>query len=165
MTGTSGAVFSPCRRYRYVLWRTWDANQPRVNFVGLNPSTADEVSDDPTMRRCRQFATDWGYGGFIMTNLFAFRATRPHDLKSATEPIGTDNDLWLIRAAGEAEAVVFAWGVHGVYLGRDAAVVKQIGRRGHCIGVTKHGLPAHPLYLRKDLRLLPFPPTAIRIRP
>jgi hypothetical protein len=156
MTSTSGAIFSPCRRYRYVLWRTWEADHPRVNFIGLNPSTADEISDDPTMRRCRQFAAQWGYGGFIMTNLFAFRATKPHNLKSAAEPIGDDNDLWLIRAAEEAELVVLAWGVHGAFLGRGEAVIRRMGNRCCCIQLTKHGQPAHPLYLRKGLPLVPF---------
>jgi hypothetical protein len=156
MKGISGAVFSPCREYRYVLWRTWDDKGPRVNFIGLNPSTADEVLDDPTMRRCRQFATHWGYGGFIMTNLFAFRATKPNVLKSAAEPIGADNDLWLIRAADEAKVIVVAWGIHGAFLGRADAVTRQIGNRCHCIGLTKHGQPAHPLYLRNGLPLLPF---------
>jgi len=158
MTGLSGAVFSPCRSYRYVLWRTWDDKLPRVNFVGLNPSTADEVSDDPTMRRCRRFAEHWGFGGFIMTNLFAFRATKPSDLRGAADPIGSDNDLWLTRASGEAQIVVFAWGVHGAFLGRNEVIIRQIGSGGHCIGLTKHGHPAHPLYLRNGLPLLPFPP-------
>jgi hypothetical protein len=159
MTGSAGAVFSPCRGYRYVLWRTWDSQGPRVNFVGLNPSTADEVSDDPTIRRCRQFAAHWGFGGFIMTNLFAFRATKPSDLKSASTPVGPENDRWLARAAEEAETVVFAWGVHGTILGRSEAIIRQIGKGAHCIALTNRGQPAHPLYLKNGLPMRPFHPT------
>jgi|SRR5665213_1470774 len=156
MTGLSGAVFSPCRRYRYVLWRTWDDQLPRVNLVGLNPSTADELSDDPTMRRCRQFAADWGFGGFIMTNLFAFRATKPDILKSTAEPVGAHNDQWLAIAASEADVVVFAWGVSGSLYERDTAVIGQIGAGAQCIALTKHRHPAHPLYLPSGLPLIPF---------
>jgi len=81
----SHATFSPCRKYRYSLFRIWDEDKSLVLFIGLNPSTADEKEDDPTIRRCINFAKQWGwgYGGLIMGNLFSFRATQPSDLKQA----------------------------------------------------------------------------------
>ena len=123
-------VFSSCRSYRYVLWREFDAANPAYAlFIGLNPSTADETRDDPTIRRCKEFARRWGCGAVCVANLFAFRATRPADLKSAPSPIGRANDRWLVRLAAEAEVVVAAWGIHGSYgsfAGRDRAVLQLL---------------------------------------
>ena len=66
----SGAEFSPDRKYRYALWRIWDKSNPLIMFIGLNPSKANELKDDPTIRRVRRFAFDWGYGGVYMINYF-----------------------------------------------------------------------------------------------
>jgi hypothetical protein len=93
----SSAVFSTCRRYRYVLRRIWDRSTPPAMFVGLNPSTADEVKDDPTVRRCIGYAKRWGFGGLIMTNIFAFRSTDPNALVELDDPVGPRNDAWLRR--------------------------------------------------------------------
>lgn len=93
------AKLSDCRTYRYELWRTWDESKPYAMFIGLNPSTADETEDDPTIRRCINFAKTWGYGGLCMTNLFAYRATQPEDMKRASDPIGNKNDETLILLA------------------------------------------------------------------
>src|SRR4028119_2392792 len=90
-----GAIFDPTRTYRYALWRTWDAARPPVAFVLLNPSTADARRDDPTIRRCANFARTWGFGGLEVVNLFAFRATHPTDLKCAADPVGPQNDVHL----------------------------------------------------------------------
>jgi hypothetical protein len=87
----SGAEFSECQQYRYTLWRTWDSQADRVMFIGLNPSTADETEDDPTIRRCIRFAKDWGYGGILMMNAYAYRSTAPRGLKQVTDPIGPRN--------------------------------------------------------------------------
>lgn len=86
------AVLSADRRYRYGLFRIWDLERPLAMFVGLNPSTADETDDDPTIRRCVRFASDWQYGGLIMANLFAYRATSPRDLPDGEEAVGALND-------------------------------------------------------------------------
>jgi len=91
----SGAVFSPCDRYRYVLWRTWKPHIPSVVFIGLNPSTADAQRNDPTIRRCIGFAQTWGYGGIIIANLFSYRATQPNTLRQVSDPVGPDTDQWL----------------------------------------------------------------------
>lgn len=93
------ATLSEDRKYRYTLTRIWDETKPKVMFIGLNPSTADETKDDPTIIRCINFAKSWGYGGLEMTNLFAFRATNPKVMKNEKEPIGKDNDTWLKKLA------------------------------------------------------------------
>lgn len=143
------AQFSDDRKYRYALWRIWDNSKPHVLFIGLNPSTADETKNDPTIRRCIQFAMDWGYGGICMANLFAFRATDPKIMKQSIEPIGPENNMWLITLNQGTCLTIAAWGINGNYLGRDKDVIKLLPNMW-CLGTTKNGYPKHPLYLRKD---------------
>nr|CAA6816665.1 MAG: Unknown protein [uncultured Thiotrichaceae bacterium] len=119
--------------------------------IGLNPSTADEVADDPTLIRCMNFAKSWGYGGVCMSNLFAYRATAPGDMKAQTDPVGADNDAWLIKLAEEAGIVVAAWGNDGNFLNRSSEVREMIPNL-HCLKMNKSGEPAHPLYLKADLK-------------
>jgi len=142
------ATFSDCRKYRYALWRTWDSEIPYAMFVGLNPSTADETEDDPTIRRCLNYARDWGYGGLCMVNLFGFRATQPNDMKDASDPIGPDNDTYLITLAKDAGVIIAAWGNHGSYLNRSSEIIKVIPNI-KCLRQNASGEPAHPLYQRK----------------
>jgi hypothetical protein len=150
-------ILSQCRTYRYVLWREWDTINPAyAMFVGLNPSTADEVEDDPTIRRCVGYAKRWGYGALCMTNLFAYRATDREVMKSHPSPVGVDNDRWLVEMAKGAAIVVAAWGVDGAHLHRDQAVIRLLGKGLTCLGLTKSGHPAHPLYLKKSLKSIPF---------
>lgn len=157
----SNAEFSPCRTWRYTLTRVWDKSKPMAMFVGLNPSTADEVRNDPTVRRCIGFAQDWGYGGLIMTNIFAFRATDPKVMKKAEDPVGPENDKWLIRSAEKAGLVVAAWGTHGIHMNRERLVLDLFrgweDRRLTCLGKTKAGHPKHPLYLPKDAMVVRWP--------
>lgn len=150
------AELSPCRRYRYALWRTWDDRLPRVMFIGLNPSTADETVDDPTLRRTMDFARRWGFGGVGNGNLFAFRATDPKAMRAAEDPVGPDNDAWLRRLADEAGLVVAAWGNHGAFLERSAAVRRALPDL-HVLKLNASGEPAHPLYQRADIRPAPWP--------
>jgi len=118
------AVFSPCRTWRYVLERVWwPRDQHRVPFLGLNPSTADEIEDDPTVRRCLGYAKQWGFGGMIMLNIFAFRATNPRVMKAAADPVGPDNDGCLTTVANRVTLVVAAWGNDGAFRGRSREVV------------------------------------------
>lgn len=150
-------VLSPRRRYRYCLWREWDRTNPRYAvFVGLNPSTADEVDDDPTIRRCIDYAKRWGYGALCMVNLFAYRATQPKLMKEHVAPVGDDNDFWLLEVVKDAEVVVAAWGTNGTHRGRDKAVMRLLAGRLSCLDKTKEGQPKHPLYLRKALEPHPF---------
>lgn len=145
------AIFSECRNYRYALWRTWDATKPTVMFVGLNPSTADEITDDPTLTRCINFAKSWDYGGVCMANLFAFRATEPRAMKVARDPIGSENNEWLLRLSKDAALVVAAWGNDGSFLGRSRQVITLLPDM-HCLKMNKSGEPAHPLYQPASLK-------------
>lgn len=152
------ARFSACRAYRYELWRWWNRDKPYAMFVGLNPSTADERRDDPTVRRCIRFASDWGYGGLCMSNLFALRATDPRVMLAHPEPEGPDNEATLIRLAGDAGIVVAAWGVHGRHRDRDQWAQTALRGKLHHLGLTLEGLPRHPLYLRADVLPQPLAP-------
>lgn len=100
--------------------------------------------------RCINFAKSWGYGGVCMTNLFAYRATDPKDMKAQNDPIGADNDIWLNKLANDAGIVVAAWGNDGSYLGRSNMVVEMLPNL-HYLKMNKSGEPAHPLYLKADL--------------
>lgn len=105
----TGAVFSPKRLYRYKLWRYWGNKHNVVNFIMLNPSTADEIRNDPTVERCERRARDWGYGGLIVTNIFAIRGTDPKIIKSVRYPIGPSNNSYILECAKEAKLIVCAW--------------------------------------------------------
>ena len=147
---TSGAYFSPCRVWRYTLWRIWDASLPSVNWLMLNPSTADEFVLDPTLKRCLNFSREWGYGGMVITNLFAYRATKPAVMKAYHEPVGAENDRAIIETASGADLVVCGWGNHGSHRRRDKEVLGLLSMakvRLHCLTVNGDGSPGHPLYL------------------
>jgi hypothetical protein len=139
--------------YRYRLSRVWAAGD-LVAWIMLNPSTADAEQDDQTIRTCVRLARSWGYGGILVANLFAWRATSPRDLLMQPEPNGPDADAWLLRVAGEAATVVCAWGNHGRHRGRAAEVLRLLaGRRLHHVGMTGAGQPRHPLYLPNDTKM------------
>ena len=161
--GTCGAVFSPDRLYRYSLWRRWGFGRPPnpttvkdvldsdlCCFIGLNPSTADEVDNDPTVRRCIDFSKRWGYAGMVMLNLFAWRATDSKVMKLMPHPIGPLNDAAIKYVTSRCGRTVCCWGVHGAWLDRGAAVLAMLdppqGRLFH-LGQTKAYHPKHPLYL------------------
>lgn len=150
------AMMSPDEKYRYVLIRTWNtlATDPfglrYVIFVGLNPSTADATVDDPTIRRCVNYAKAWGFTGMGMLNLFALRATQPSDMMKEIEPVGEFNDKWIKYFTEDAGLVVACWGAHGSFLGRDKVVRAMIPHLNY-LRLTKQGHPAHPLYLPGNL--------------
>lgn len=148
-TLSSMAVLSPCRSYRYELWRRWGSGGT-CTFIGLNPSTADETNDDPTIRRCVGFAKEWGYGSLCMVNLFAFRATQPKDMMSAADPIGPENDATLEKVFTGSGMVIAAWGNHGKHLNRGRDVLEKFPDI-HFLKLNSDGSPAHPLYLPKSL--------------
>ena len=149
------ATFSDCRKYRYALSRTWNGKKKTILFIGLNPSTADEKIDDPTIRRCINYAQNWGYGSLLMVNLFAYRATMPTELKNVKNPIGNDNDLHIIELSKKVDLSVAAWGNEGSLLNRDKEVKKLIPNL-KCLKINKSGQPAHPLYQKKDLKLIKY---------
>lgn len=156
-----GAEISNCRRFRYRLWRVWDAARPCVLFVMLNPSTADADDDDSTIRRCIGFASRWGFGGMEVVNLYAWRETDSTALKKVRhcDPVGPDNDAYLWGGLMRCPQIVCAWGAHDLVDQRAAEVLDLIRRAGAvpmCLGVSKVGHPLHPLYLKGDLLPVPF---------
>jgi hypothetical protein len=153
------ATFSEDRVYRYQLVRsTGYPNQALVNFVGLNPSTADESYDDPTVRRLIGFARRHAFGFLILTNLYAFRVTDPRALKLAADPIGPENLRYLAAATRNAQRIVPCWGAHGAPGSRGREVLELLRRLGNIwvFGLTKGGEPLHPLYLAYENELRPL---------
>lgn len=147
------AQFSKCRNYRYSLHRMWDESLPKVMFIALNPSTADEVTNDRTVNRCINFAKSWDYGGLIMANIFAYRSTDPKKLKQAPndDPIGPNNDKWISKLQDQADLVVIAWGTRGVLHKRNESILKVL-KNPFYLKLTKYGHPGHPLYIPKDTK-------------
>lgn len=154
------AIFSMDDQYRYTLRIVWDARLALCQFVGLNPSTADEMKDDPTLRRVKEFARMWGYGGIIMTNIFAFRSTDPKPLYSMEKKaVGGYNDKWLVDTSTHCDRVIAAWGVHGQLIERGKQVAAMLGpKKLYCMGLTAEGFPKHPLYLKRELVPKPYWP-------
>ncbi len=154
----SVAIYSPCMAYRYCLTRTWGVG-PKAVFVMLNPSTATEVQNDPTVERCERRARVLGFGAFRVTNIFAYRATDPKVMRRAADPVGPDNDAAILESAGWADRVICAWGSHGAHLGRGAAVKAMLWATGvplwH-LGLTQGGAPKHPLYIGYDCQPEPW---------
>lgn len=141
--------------YRYLLQRFWDARLETLNFVMLNPSTADAKLDDPTIRRCLGFARALGFGSLEVTNLFALRSTDPKALRCHIDPVGPENDEQIVSSARVCQMTVCAWGNHGAYLNRGSRVLdllRKAGIKPHALRVGKTGAPAHPLYLPGDLQ-------------
>lgn len=156
----STAIYSPCMRYRYALTRIWNGAGARVLFVMLNPSTATEVQNDPTVERCERRARALGFGGFRVCNIFAFRATDPRVMRAAPDPVGPANDGAIIEGADWAGKIVCAWGTHGAHLGRGPAVeglLRATGSPLFHLGLSKAGHPRHPLYIGYDRQPEPWP--------
>jgi hypothetical protein len=159
---TKTAVLSDCKQYRYFLIRTWDDNLPRVLFIMLNPSTADAIEDDNTIRRCKGYAKDWGYGGFYVINLFAFRSKTPADLLKVANPIGSENETWFRRSSAMASLIVCAWGNSKIVskLQKNFPQYKLLShlfqKPLHYLELSKDGTPKHPLYLSKELKPNPY---------
>jgi len=150
----SEAVYSDCERYRYLLTRVWGAG-PKALFVMLNPSTATEVQNDPTVERCERRARVLGFGAFRVANIFAYRATDPQVMRAATDPVGPENDHAILSALPWADLVICAWGNHGLHLNRGAeveALLRQSGARLAHLGLTGQAQPRHPLYVSYDVK-------------
>lgn len=148
-----GAEFSRCRKYRYTLWRRWDFESElnQCMFIGLNPSTADETNNDPTVRRCIRFAKDWGFTGLLMMNAYGFRATDPKVMKAEPKPVGPGNDKAFARWGPKVGLIIAAWGTHCTE-DREQNICNVLNRQVNCLGRTKAGRPKHPLYLRADTK-------------
>ena len=165
----SSATVSACGRFRYRLGRSWaeQGDEPVLLFVMLNPSTADAVVNDPTIKRCMGFARAADFGGIEVVNLFAYRATKPAALRSAGWQVGPENDHHIAQAARGASGVCVAWGAHAGHPVATARVQQVMpllrGIRGEplCLHITASGHPAHPLMLPSTCRLQPFTLQAI----
>ena len=153
----SSATFSPCRTYRYSLTRIWDADAPVCAFVLLNPSTADETANDPTITRCIGFARRWGFGSLLAVNIFALRSTDPKGLRRIDDPVGPGNDRAIRRVIKSADLVVAAWGGHGKYLDRGRRVLTMLPDDAVCLGINRDGAPKHPLYIPGDTEPIALP--------
>jgi len=159
------ATLSPCRFYRYLLTRRWNADLNVVAFVGLNPSTADETEDDPTIRKCIGFARKWGYGGIAMVNLFSLRSTNPRGLLSSARPYGppgsVHDPIQILRNHFGPTLTVCAWGNSAPVRGMIRLRAEQITRNNltwplHCLRTNNDGSPSHPLYLPGNLQPVPW---------
>lgn len=152
----AGAVFSDCKKYRYVLWRTWDESKPSIMFIGLNPSTANAKEEDATVRKVIGFAERYGYGKVYMMNCFPFVSTDPKLLKD-TANIGL-NDEWLHQISLRCNEIVFAWGNFKIVrdMRRDQAV-SQLFPKAKALVINKNGSPKHPLYVPYSAKLVEFP--------
>lgn len=144
-----GADISDCETYRYRLWRIWDDGKPIVVWIMLNPSTADATKDDPTIRQCMKFSDSWGYGGIMVVNLFAVRASDPRFIRSFEgDPVGPHNDEFIVDAIKAEPLSIAAWGNHGWIRGRDMKVLDLARGAGvsiYHLGLTKQDRPKHPL--------------------
>lgn len=161
--GLATATFDDTQRYRFRLSRVWDPNLPRVNFLMLNPSTADAFQLDPTVRRCVGFSKAWGAGALEVTNVFALRSTDPAGLKRIEDPVGVGNDTAIVAAARAADIVVAAWGVHAVLGGREGTVRRLLADADvqlRYLRLTKDGHPGHPLYVPGDTKPALWSPTS-----
>jgi hypothetical protein len=149
------AVYSDCELYRYLLTRVWDPSGAKALFVMLNPSTATEVQNDPTVERCERRARTLGFGAFRVCNIFAWRATDPKMMRRAPDPVGPANDAAIGESCLWADTIVCAWGTHGAHLGRGPEVERLMRRSGkplHHLGLTREGHPKHPLYIGYEVR-------------
>ena len=146
------ATISECGKYRYTLTRQWDYSKPLLCWIMLNPSMADANIDDPTIRRCIDFSTKWGYGGLYVVNLFALRSVNPAELLKVHDPIGPENNFTIIQFL--KWPIIAAWGAWGAYKNRDKHVSELLaGADIKCLGMTKMGQPKHPLYIAKITKL------------
>lgn len=155
----STAVYSACLRYRTALTRIWDPALPRIAFVLLNPSTATEVQNDPTLERCERRARALGHGSFRVCNIFALRSTDPRALYREADPVGPGNDAAIVAAALWADLALCGWGTHGALRdrgGQVAALLAATGRPLWHLGRTKAGAPRHPLYVAYSQQPLPW---------
>lgn len=153
------ALMSDNRNYRYELTRVWKPKKPKILFIGLNPSTADETADDPTIRKLTTFAKKWGYGGFVIINVFALRSTNWRNLLHTLDPIGPSNEMtlksWAYLCKVRGMKVVFMWGRNAIRVNQIwVKKVKQLFRENEveCFELTLNKSPKHPLFLSANTK-------------
>jgi hypothetical protein len=158
---TKSAILSDCKQYRYSLERIWDESKPKVLFIMLNPSKADADIDDRTINKCIKFAKSWEFGGLIVGNLFAYRATDKYELLKIEDPIGAKNQKHLDEMISKSESVICAWG--------NIDILRKVGKKlkpsyepfnnnsekFYFIELSIYGIPKHPLYLKLKPEFVP----------
>lgn len=144
------AIISEDTNYRYELSRVFDETKPMIVFIGLNPSTADANIDDPTIKKCLNYAKNWWYGWFYMWNLFAYRATEPKNMMKVFDPIWKENDIYLKSIFEKGEKIICCWWEYGTFQNRAQEVLKNIPTP-YYLKLNKSGQPGHPLYLKWNL--------------
>lgn len=154
----SDALFSECEKYRYSLTRIWDEKKPTYLFIGLNPSVANSIDDDKTMKRIIDFVKRWGGGGLYMANLFSYVATKSYEMWESDEPIGTNNDQSIIELSNKADTIVLCWGSDGHKHPRALEVINLLkdNHTLYCLKKNKDMSPKHPLYTAKDTDLIVY---------
>jgi len=145
---TRSATFSECRKYRYVLMRSWDPGKEMVAFIGLNPSTANEADDDNTITKVQKIAFNNGFGGIYMINLFGIISSDPDYIYQVEDPVGEFTDHVIKEIAELSSCLVACWGNFKQAEGRDTQVTALIGRKLSHLQINKNGSPKHPLYCR-----------------
>jgi hypothetical protein len=148
----SGAEFSSDRKHRFVLWRIWDTHKPKIMFICLNPSTANEDKNDPTIRRVVNFAKNMGYGGVYMTNLYSYVSTDPNKLITSDSK---ENEIWLKQISQRCETIVFAWGAFKESKFQGAKIIKMFPK-AYALKINKDGSPRHPLYVPTNTELIRY---------
>lgn len=152
---SSGAIFSECGKYRYLLWRRWDITKPIMTLCLVNPSTAGKFDNDQTVSRCVNRAKRLGFGGIRIVNLFAFQSSDPEQLYSQIDPIGPENDLYIEQACRDTDLILCGWGNHGNYQNRGKDVLERMVANGNTpmgLSLNIDGSPTHPLYLAYALK-------------
>jgi hypothetical protein len=158
----TGAEFDETRVWRYSLWRKLRKTGKTILWIGLNPSTADESVDDPTVHRMVDYSWRWGFAMVYVANIFAYRSTDPRPLRDIVDPVGAENNRWIARLRKQSDLCICAWGNWARVRNRGDEVLKLLEKYGplHCMGLNKTGYPKHPLYLRKKLEAIEFKPKA-----
>jgi hypothetical protein len=146
----------PNNIYRYTLLRVWDKSKPKIAFIGLNPSVADEQQDDNTVRKCINIARRDGYGQMVMLNAYAYRSTDPKALTTQPNVVGRFNDRYIAEECKSADKIVVAWGNHATD-DRHTTLLKVLKEQQlWCFARNNNGKPKHPLYVSLKASLTPY---------
>ncbi len=146
------AFFSRDKKYRYLLKRIWNSSQSKLLFIMLNPSDADFIKDDPTIRRLISFSKKWGYGGFSVCNLYSYITSSPSVLYRSSNILGHKNKSFVKKQIKNSDRIVYAWGNTET----EPDWLKKLVKTSYCIGINKNGTPKHPLYLNSNAQLSIF---------
>ncbi|MBD9510046.1 DUF1643 domain-containing protein [Ensifer sp. ENS10] len=160
---TRRAVFSECGLYRYLLEHDFGGSGPVISLGMVNPSNADDENNDSTMTKVDGFAVRLGASKVKVWNKYAFVDKDVKALRSATDPVGPENDAYIAQAVTDADIHIVAWGplsklpkpLRNRWLA-VADVLAKAGARPMCWGIALDGQPRHPLMLAYATPLVPW---------